>query len=34
MLSSLITAAGLLMASASGHGAVTSYEIGGVTYPG
>jgi hypothetical protein len=34
MLSKILAAAGLLAAGVSGHGAVTSYSIGGVTYPG
>nr|CCA94930.1 putative glycoside hydrolase family 61 [uncultured eukaryote] len=34
LVTSFITALGLLTASVSGHGAVTSYIIGGTTYPG
>ena len=35
MLSStLFSVAALLLAEVHGHGAVTSYQIGGVTYPG
>jgi len=34
MILSTICAAGLLAAGASAHGAVTSYVIGGTTYPG
>lgn len=34
IVSTLISALGLLAVSVSGHGAVTSYLIGGVTYPG
>jgi len=34
MFSQLIAAVGLLVAGVSGHGAVTSYVIGGTTYPG
>ena len=34
MIFSLIAVVGALVVGVSGHGAVTSYEIGGVTYPG
>jgi hypothetical protein len=34
MLYPLIALTGALVVGVSGHGAVTSYEIGGVTYPG
>jgi len=34
LLSTFIYAIGLLVSSVSGHGAVTSYLIGGTTYPG
>lgn len=34
MLYSSLAVVGALVAGAAGHGAVTSYEIDGVTYPG
>jgi len=34
IVSTIISAVGLLAAGVSGHGAVTSYSIGGTTYPG
>jgi hypothetical protein len=34
MFTSAVTAIALLAAQASAHGAVTSYEIDGVKYPG
>jgi hypothetical protein len=34
LFSSALTAAALLVAQAAAHGAVTSYEIDGVKYPG
>ena len=34
MVSPLIAVVGAIVVGVSGHGAVTSYEIGGVTYPG
>jgi hypothetical protein len=34
LFSTLFSAAALLIAEASAHGAVTSYVIGGTTYPG
>jgi hypothetical protein len=34
LFSSAITAVALLAANAAAHGAVTSYVIDGVTYPG
>jgi len=34
IFTSIVSAVGLLAAGASAHGAVTSYSIGGTTYPG